>query len=183
MKSTFLKRNSCLTVVVVFLISMFLLFIGSISMKKAKAEVYQTGATVELGYSFDFTDYTLQNGNYSGASVKWYDDVYESSNIRLSADNNLPSLAPGSGNGVIYQFDKNEGYLIYRISASDVESGNKKVFDSLSVTVNGRVFHYSHTSCNECKMQVFVALSVEDFQEVSTVNADETRLRWQERLR
>ncbi len=171
MSFTTLKKKYCLTaLILVLFVSAIFLFLGANS-KSVKATSYNTGASVDIGFSYDFTDYSYNAGSYLGNSTSWYNYVYESENMRLSPAIN--SLSAGVDDLGMGQGDKSTGYIVYKISAGGTDGVNTKVFNKLNVIASGRVFHYMHSDCSECKMVVSLGFETDNYEEFETVKAND----------
>ena len=103
--------------------------------------------SVGLNYSFDFTDYTAENGTLQGAAVLWKNDVYKTSGLKI---------AEGTGDEPFclstWQADFSSGYMIYKVEA---DAG--KTITALQLSLVGRVFHFQHEGCKDCRMEIFVS--------------------------
>ena len=90
--------------------------------------------SVGLQYSFDFTDYSAENGTLQGPALAWTNDVYDYSGLRL---------AEGTGDEPFclstWRADFATGYVTYKLKADPGKS-----ITSLRLSVSGRVFHFQH---------------------------------------
>lgn len=159
------KKRFYLTALVLVMAVSVLFFCLNANGKTVKATTYETGYTVGTDFSFDFTDY--DKSSFTGNSASWHNYVYKSENMRLSPTGNSlcagEQSAPNTG--------EESGYLTYKITAGGNIGEYVKVFDALKVYATGRVFHYQHTNCEKCKMEVYLAVEDGDFELIKTIKA------------
>lgn len=119
--------------------------------------------SVGLQYSFDFTDYSAENGTLQGPALAWTNDVYDYSGLRL---------AEGTGDEPFclstWRADFATGYVTYKLKADPGKS-----ITSLRLSVSGRVFHFQHEGCKECRMEIAAGKTSPALDEaLYTVQAD-----------
>ena len=131
MSFTTLKKKYCLTALILVLFVSAIFFSIGVNSRTVKATSYNTGASVDIGFSYDFTDYSYNAGSYSGNSTSWFNYVYESENMRLSPAIN--SLCAGVDNLGMGQGDKASGYIVYKIRFYYFSFSNKIHFITISL--------------------------------------------------
>lgn len=128
----------------------FSVLFSVLSIGTLHASASENRATIGIGYSFDYSEYVANGGILTGNACKWEDDTYESSGLRLQAGAGGEPYCLATWNASL-----SEGYVVYNVKATD-----GMCISRLRLYVTGRVFHFGHVNCKNCRMEIYAADSV-----------------------
>ena len=140
-----------------------LAFLFSANVFNVKASAVH--ATVGINYSFDYSEYSDRGGIPTGNACNWEQDTYESQGLKLNVEGADEPHCLATWNAEI-----SEGYVIYNLKAEDF-----KQISELKLFLTGRVFHYAHTRCKECRLEIYAARTCSELsQPIDVIYANDT---------